>query len=759
MTLELVDAPVAPADTRALFTPSPETRLRHVALLGNFLPRKCGIATFTTDVHAALTTRFPDLSVDVYAMDDGDGPYDYPDAVVLSIAEGDLAAYRAAARRIEASGAELVLIQHEYGIFGGRAGAHLLALLDALAIPVAAMLHSVLSDPDPDQRRVMEALVRQAEQLFVMAERGREILIETYRASPERITVVPHGVPDRALADADRMKPRLGLEGRDVLLTFGLLSPGKGIETMIEALPTIVERHPRVLYVVLGATHPRLIAREGEAYRQRLHALAEARGAADHIRWVDEFTDLERLLDFLEAADIYVTPYLGAQQMTSGTLAYAVAMGKPVISTPYVHAAELLPDGHGQLVDFGDSDGFAAAIADLLDDADERQRMAQANHALGRKMLWPKFAEAVVAAMTGLAARRAQAAPKRTLLPRAASFAAVERLSDGTGILQHSDHGVPDYAHGYCVDDNARALILMQRAGDLSDLIYDRWTPVYAGFVQHAWNPAANRFRNFMAYDRTWLEEAGSDDSSARSLWSLGETARDGRSDALRQWAAALFRRTADQALGFRFPRSRAFAILGAAAMTAAESGDPLAMRLLADCGDALAGALAESRRPDWVWFEPFLSYDNARLPEALIRAGAALQRPEWIAGGLDALGWLAERQRAPEGHFRPVGNAGFGQPYAPPAPFDQQPLEAWATVDACEAALAVGGDRSWIETALGAWRWFEGANDLRHALCDAATGECLDGLGADGPNLNRGAESVLAFQLANRTIRALLDR
>lgn len=757
MTLELVDRPFAPAEPGFLFPHSPQVALRHIALIGNFPPRRCGIATFTGDVQAALAGRFPDLAVDVYAMDDGHGPYAFPDAVAASIAEDDLPAYRAAARRIEASGAELIWVQHEYGIFGGRSGAHLLALLDETDLPVAATLHTILAEPDPDQRRVMEALVRRCDRLFVMAERGREILIETYRAPPERISAIPHGVPDRPLAPPDAMKARLGFAGHQVLLTFGLLSPGKGIETIIEALPEIVERHPQALYVVLGATHPRLVAREGEAYRERLQALAADRDVADHVRWFDEFAELDRLLDFLEAADLYVTPYLGAQQMTSGTLSYAVGMGKPVVSTPYVHAAELLAGGHGRLVGFGDSAGFAEAINALLNDDQERARMARANYRLGRTMLWPRLAEASVEELTAVVRQRAPA-PKPAL-PAPVSFAAVARLSDQTGILQHSIHGVPDRAHGYCVDDNARALLLMQRADDLSDAVYDRWTTVYAAFVQHAWNPVSDRFRNFMAFDRVWLEEAGSDDSSARALWSIGVTARDARRHDLRVWAADAFNRTVDHTLGFTALRSRAFAILGAAAMLEARPDHEAARRLLDRHGTALAEALAAQRRPDRIWFESFLSYDNARLAEALVQAGVALDRHDWTASGLDALGWIVERQRAPDGHFRAVGTASFGLSDVEPALFDQQPLEAWATVDACATAFAATGDRSWVDAALNAWRWFEGANDGGHALADACTGECCDGLQPDGVNLNRGAESVLAFQLANRTVRALLER
>jgi len=760
VTLELLDMPLGEAELPVESATAKTAGLGHIALLGNFLPRRCGIPTFTADVHAALGSRFADIAVDVYAMDDAGAPYDYPRAVTASIAQDDPVAYRQAAQAIKASGADLLWVQHEYGIFGGPAGDLLLGLLDAIDLPVVVTLHTVLAEPTPDQRRVMNALVRRSARLFVMAERALDLLTAVYGADPSRIRMIPHGVPDRAPADSAAAKARLGFAGRHVLLTFGLLSPGKGIETMIAAMPAIVARHPEALYVVLGATHPNLLAREGEAYRESLVAQAEALGVAGHIRWLDVFLETDQLLDYLAATDIYVTPYLGAQQMTSGTLAYAVGAGLAIVSTPYVHAKELLAGGHGRLVGFGDSAGFAAAIYRLLDDDDERTRMRRANRALGRTMLWPRLVEAAVEEMRGaLADAPRRVAPAAMIAPARASFAAVARLSDDTGMIQHSSHGVPDRGHGYCVDDNARALILMQQATDLSDALYRRWTPVYAAFVQHAWNPDADRFRNFMGFDRRWLEDAGSEDSSARALWSLAVTARDGRGADLREWAAASFDRAAPHALDFSSPRALAFAMLAGIAMAEAQPGHGVALELVETGGQVLASGLAAHRRPGWCWPEPWLAYDNARLPEALIRAGGALDRREWAASGIAALDWLMERQRAPEGHFRPVGTHGFGRRYAEPSQYDQQPLEAWATIDACAAAFAATGARRWREAAFHAYRWFEGGNDGGVALADAASGECHDGLGPHGPNLNRGAESVLAFQLANRAIRALADR
>ena len=342
------------------------TPIDHLALVGNFLPRKCGLATYTTDTFTALKGRFPDLQIDVYAMDDHPGRYDYPPEVTRSIPDQDRMAYLDAARAIEASGAQALWLQHEYGIFGGPAGEHILALLDRVSIPVIVTLHTILEKPDADQRRVMEGLLRRAARVIVMAERGREILERVYGASGRNVVMIPHGVPDRDFVDPESLKGRFGWAGREVVLTFGLLAPGKGIEVMIEALPAIAEQHPNVLYAVLGATHHNLVAHEGEKYRDGLKALAAKLGVGRNIEFIDAFLEHDELIDYLQAADIYATPYLNPAQITSGTLSYAVGVGKAVVSTPYVHATEILGDGHGVLVDFGDSAAFAREINALL---------------------------------------------------------------------------------------------------------------------------------------------------------------------------------------------------------------------------------------------------------------------------------------------------------------------------------------------------------------------------------------------------------
>lgn len=729
--------------------------IKHLAMIGNFLPRQCGLATFTTDVYQAMRDRFPDVQVDVYAMDDHPGRYDYPAAVVGAIPQHELSAYLTTARTIESSGAQAIWVQHEYGIYGGPAGEHLLALLDRTTLPVIVTLHTVLEKPNADERRVLEGLLRRAAKVVVMAERGRDILRRVYGANPRQIAMIPHGVPDRAFVDPETLKPQFGWQGRDVVLTFGLLAPNKGIETMIEALPAVAERHPNLLYVVLGATHPNLVAHEGELYRDRLKALATTLGVGDNVAFIDGFVEHDELIDYLQAADIYATPYLNPAQITSGTLSYAIGVGKAVISTPYVHATEILGDGHGVLVDFKDVAAFAREIDRLLSSQRDRTRLAQRAYDRGRTMIWPRLAEATLhETEVAVAARpRRIAQAPAAMKPLKPDFAAVERMSDATGMLQHSIYSVPDRRHGYCIDDNARALMLMSAMDDLDPVVRDKWTTIYASFVQYAWNPDERRFRNFMNFDRTWCEDVGSEDSNGRAIWALGVTARDGKDPKHRDWARAMFDATASLALDLGSLRAQSFAMLGAAAMLDASPGHELAKSILERFPDDQIALLDAARRPEWQWFEIVLAYDNARLPQALIVAGHALGRKDLVTCGLETLDWIVGKQTSPEGRFRAVGTESFHRPYADPLQFDQQPLEAQATVDACIAAYQVTGDPRWVTEAERAYGWYLGQNDLDLPLASPLDGGCFDGLMPTGLNRNQGAESILALQLASCAI------
>ena len=726
--------------------------LNNVALIGNFPPRRCGIATFTADLFEALKSAHPELTCEVVAMNDGGDTYAYGAEVSFEIDQDDGRRYVEAADALNRGGAQVACLQHEFGIFGGAAGGHLLTFVAGLRMPLVTTLHTVLENPNADQRRVMDTLVSASSRLVVMSRKGREIMTRVYGAPRGKIAVIPHGAPDRPLRSTKAMKRRFGWQDRDVLLTFGLLSPNKGIESVVRALPRIVAERPNALYVVVGATHPRLLARQGEAYRNQLVALASELGVTDNVVFVNSFVDTELLLDYLTAADVYVTPYLNRGQITSGTLAYAVALGKPVVSTPFWHAEELLQDGVGALTPFNDSDAIGDAVTRLLSDDDLRSEQAARTYERGRETIWHKVGERYLEVFEEARGewRAAQAAKiKRGALLPAMSLKAIERMTDATGMLQHSRYSVPDRDHGYCVDDNARALILTQRmvAAGLQGPPVDRLAYIYAAFVEHAWNPDRNRFRNFMSYDRRWLEEEGSQDSFGRTLWSIGETALIANDPELKDWALHLGDRSLAHAEAMLSLRSTAFCVLGECALAAA--GDEPARDAAWRGAQRLRQALNDNRLPDWTWFESILGYDNARVPEALLRAAALFNNDELRDAGLASLDWLTQLHTAPSGRFRPVGSLSFNKPYELPALFDQQPLEAAAAVDACWAAFDVTGDQRWRQEAHRAFSWFLGENDLGVHVADVERGGCFDGITPEGVNRNQGAESVLSYQLA----------
>lgn len=735
-------------------SPGPgRNRLSHIALIGNYPPRQCGIATFTADLYAAIANTDPRLKIDVVAMNDDGFSYDYGDRVDVSIDQGDVAQYISAARRLNDSRVELVCVQHEFGIFGGSAGENLLVLLDNLRCPVVTAFHTVLDQPDPDQSRVVAALLRRSARVIVMAERGRQILLERYNAPPEKVVVIPHGAPDFPFVDPNTYKRQLDLTGREVLLTFGLLSPNKGVESVIRALPEIVKARPDVTYVVLGATHPTLVRREGEAYRERLMALAEECGVREHVRFVNTYVTAEDLLEYLAAADVYVTPYLSERQITSGTLSYAVALGKPVVSTPYWHAAELLANDVGVLVDFGDSAGFAAALTDLLTHPRKRAEMAMRAYKKGRETIWARSGERHIAAMEDAVRQSDPAAPRKAVRVRAPELRAVFRMSDSCGMLQHGIYSIADRAHGYCTDDNARALMFMVRAGaaGLHDQEIDRFTPIYASFLAHAWNEPKGRFRNFMSYERRWLEEVGSEDSFGRALWAIGETARLAEDNELRRWALSLADRVVPHVTSIPHSHALSFSVLGLAALANYRRGQGAWQDAMLHCLTRLKQDLADTRRPGWTWFHDVLSYDNARLAQAMIAAGMALDDRDAVRDGAEALRWLASIQQGPSGCFSPIGNESFGQRFSHPAVFDQQPLEATAMIEACwTAADALGDEPFWRAEAERAYAWFFGDNVLGVRIAAADGAGCHDGLGACGTNRNQGAESILALQFAN---------
>jgi len=737
------------------------TQLKRVAFVGNSLPRRCGIATFTTDLHKAVQS-FTQIEACIVAMNDDRRAYDYPAEVKFHVRDDVLEDYAQAADFLNAQKYDVVSLQHEFGIFGGDAGAHILALIDRLDMPVVTTCHTVLSCPTPAQYNVLRKIAERSSFMVVMAEKARELLHTVYDVPVEKIEVIPHGIPDFPFVEPDLAKVKLGFTAKPVILTFGLLSPNKGIELVIDAMPLILKSRPDAVYVVLGATHPNLVRQEGETYREGLMARARELGVQDNVVFLDHFVDQRTLLDFISMCDVYVTPYLNEAQMTSGTLAYSFGLGKAVVSTPYWHARELLADGRGVLVPFHDSAAIGTEVSELLTDGVRRQAMRVRAYSDSRSMTWKRIGERyhgvfVRARRThrlNVVANLDMGAPARNTPPDM-QIGHLLSMCDDTGLFQHAVQSIPDRSHGYCIDDNARALLLacaLNTAGEepLSEVLTAR----LAAFVQHAWNPATRRFRNFMSFGRVWLEESGSEDSHGRTLWALGECARSDISPSRRQWARDLFDAALPAADDFSSPRAWAFSLLGLHGYCSSVPGNEIAARLRSSLADRLLSVLASVESENWIWFEEGLAYDNARLPQALLLAGVGTGTPAYTNAGLRSLRWLVTQQTGASGVFRPVGTQGFGDKRAAPRMFDQQPLEATATISACLAAWQADGDPKWKTEALHVFSWFLGHNDLSLPLIDLETGSCHDGLHPDRVNENRGGESVVSYLLSLAEIR-----
>jgi glycosyltransferase involved in cell wall biosynthesis len=735
---------------------------RRIAFLGDYPPRLCGIATFTHDICEAVAIEAPDSECFAGAVNDRVEAYDYPPRVRFELGEKDLDSYRRAADFLNFNNVETLCVQHEFGIYGGPAGSHLLALLKEVRMPVVTTLHTVLREPNAAQGKVMEELIRRSDRLVVMARKGAEILYDTYGVPEAKVDIIPHGIPDIPFMDSSFYKAQFGVEGRIVLLTFGLLGPGKGIEYAIEALPEIVKRYPNAVYLVLGATHPHLVAREGESYRLGLERLAEDRGVKGNVIFYNRFVSLDDLKEFIGATDVYLTPYLNEAQITSGTLAYVFGAGKAVVSTPYWHAQELLADGRGALVPFRDPRAIAEAVRGFLDDPSHLRAVQENAYRVGRGMIWPAVArlylESFQHAHSDRKAKPRAAFAEWTLASRPYGLPPlrldhVERMSDATGILQHAHFNVPNFGEGYCTDDNARGFILCNLLGELGGTPkaenLDRLATSYLAYLSSAYNPATGRFRNFLSYDHRWLEETGSEDSHARALWALGFGAGRSRNDGHRKLSIQLFERGLPVADSFSSPRAWAFALLGIHEYSRRFNDNPAVKLARASLTGKIIRLWKDHSTDDWPWFEAKATYENARLCQALIQSGRFMPDSEASEIGLKSLRWLASIQKTQAGHFRPIGSNGFYQKDGARADFDQQPVEAQAMVSACIEAYRATGEASWSREAKRAFEWFLGRNDLALSLYDSSTGGCGDGLHRDRANENQGAESTLAFQLS----------
>ena len=733
-----------------------------IAFVGNYLPRECGIATFTTDLCNSLTDEYGQGRLFAIPVNDPDSSYEYPEQVRLELEQEDLASYERAAEFLNFNGNDLVCLQHEYGIFGGAAGRYILALLRKLKMPLVTTLHTVLREPDANQRIVLEEIAQLSDRMVVMSELAAQLLRDVYAVPAGKIDVIPHGVPDLPFMDPNYFKDKFGTEGKSVLLTFGLLSPNKGIENVIRALPAILEHHPNVVYIVSGVTHPHIRRREGERYRESLQALAEELGVSDHLILNNRFVSAEELVEHVGAADIYITPYRQEAQIVSGTLAIALGAGKAIISTPYWHAKELLAEKRGVLVPFENPEAISKAVLALLENDAERHAMRKRAYLHSRGTTWPKTAKAYMASFQRARFERSlepkASHPDDLVAPQAEAEDRLPRLNtthlltmtDDTGMLQHSIFSVPNPREGYTTDDNARALIVSTRLENADESGCLNLSRRYLAFLWLAFNDDAGRFRNFLSYDRNWLEQVGSEDSHGRALWALGTVLGHSQDAGLRGAAGRLFESAVPSAIKFTSPRAWAFSVLGMQAYLGRFPGDREMQHQRNTLANRLLDVYLRSSNAGWHWFEKSLSYSNARLPQALILAGWHSENKRMFAAGIESLEWLVAAQHRDEAMmFVPIGSSGsFSEGKERPR-FDQQPVEACATISACLEAYRLTGNEHWCAEAYRVFDWFLGKNDLRVALYDATSGGCKDGLHPDRVNENQGAESTLSFLMA----------
>lgn len=704
------------------------------------------------------------MRTSIVAMNDGVKKYNYPADVAFQIEQNEIPSYIQAATFLNTHHFDAVILQHEFGIFGGCDGRHIIHLLKRLRMPVVTTMHTILDTPTEGQRRVVNEIAGLSERIISISDKGIDILGDTYGIPASKCIHIHHGVHQTDLPPMDLLKEKFGVAHKKVLLTFGLLSRNKSIEVVVNALPEVVEKHPDVVYLVLGATHPHVLEHEGEAYRHSLLRLVEQLHLEKNVVFIDRFVSNEELFEFLHACDMYVIPYLGRKQISSGTLIYAMGAGKPVISTPFWYAEEMLADGRGILFDFNDSRQLSEKINYLFDNETERETMGRKAFELAQQCYWPAIGKQYIELLhtvllenqsAGLHVSGTEPVEEAPVLPPINLYQ-LRVLTDYTGIFQHARYTVPDRSHGYCIDDNARALmlcIMLQNEGQDVPELY-RLTSIYLSFIDYAYNALNGKFRNFLSYERSWLEEEGSEDSIGRTIWALGYTTAYTEVGNFYHHADHLFRKGLEHLESISHPRALAYLILGLACHVKMYQEASVA-NLLEKKAEQLSAFFDRSIDQDWLWFDRIVTYGNCRIPHALIAAGLSLQRKDLADRGVKILDWLIQSQFE-EDIFVPIGNKGWMTPEKK-AVFDQQPIEAHGMIGACLMAEEYRQDGRYAAYARKAFDWFSGRNLCSSLLYDSDTGGCRDGLHIEGVNLNQGAESTLSWLMSLLSITRYL--
>lgn len=728
--------------------------MNRIVLIGNFPPRKCGIATFTNDLNNGI--RSNGMNTSIIAMNDGVKKYNYPANVEFEIEQNDLTSYINAADFVNTHHFDAVILQHEFGIFGGRDGRYIIQLLKRLQIPIITTLHTILDTPSEGQKAVISEIANLSKRIISISKKGIKILNDTYGIPVWKCKHIHHGVHPSSTYDTDKIKQKFGIKNKKVLLTFGLLSRNKSIEVVINALPEVVKKHADIVYIVLGATHPNVVKHDGEEYRHFLTGLVNKLELEKNVIFIDHFVSNAELFEFLSICDIYVIPYLGQKQISSGTLIYAMGAGKAVISTPFWYAEEMLADGRGTLFGFNNSKQLSAKIIYLLDNETQRETMAQKAFALAQQCYWPNISKQYIDLLNILIVKNtsnntyhqtiSDTEPAFSLPP--INLKQLRVLTDSTGILQHSRYAIPNRTYGYCIDDNARALVLcikLQNEVQDIDELY-KLTSIYLSFIDHAYNPANGKFRNFMSYERHWLEEEGSEDSIGRTMWALGYTTAYTDVSNFYHHANYLFRKELENINDISHPRALAYLILGLICYGRMHQ-EASVINILEKKIQQLYDVFDKTTNNEWWWCENIVTYANCRIPQALIAAGMFLKKKALADKGVKILDLLIESQFK-NNIFIPIGNNGWMTPENK-AVFDQQPIEAHGMIDACLMAERYVNNGKYADYALKAFAWFTGNNIGCSSLYDFASGGCRDGLHPNGVNLNQGAESTLSWLMS----------
>ena len=728
-----------------------------IAYIGTYPPRECGIGTFTQNLHDSMvmnqTTEKGSAEGFIVAMDDHDQTYDYPEEVKLSIRQEHQRDYMKAVKFINISGADICILEHEFGIYGGQDGLYILPLLYRLEIPLIVTLHTILKTPSVNQKQVLQEICQLADKIVVMSHKAIKFLTTIYQVDHGKIEYIEHGVPDIHY-DQHESKKEFNLENKKLLLTFGFISRNKGIETAIKALPKAVEKHPDILYMILGKTHPHVLRESGEEYRNYLQRLVNSLNLDKHVLFLNEYVDQKELFRYLSASDIYVTPYLNETQITSGTLAYAIGAGTAVISTPYWHASELLAEGRGRIFNFHDSDELSRIIMALLDKPEELKKLRKIAYHYGRSITWPKSGAKHMALAKKILAGKPKVKPVKetTIDPQMLppfSLLHIKHLTDDTGIIQHAKYGIPNLKEGYCLDDNARALLMvLMTYRQKKEPLALELAPIYLSYI-HYMQRENGLFRNFLSFSRQFLDETGSEDSFGRTIWALGYLLGNAPNNAYYQTGKLIFFDASPNFEKIQSIRGIANTMTGICYYLKSNPGDDQMSGTLKNLSDNLIRHFYENSAPDWKWFESLLAYDNGMLPLALLYAAELLKDDQIMEVAMEAMDFLTEITLK-NGYLSIIGNEKWYKKGGERSIFAQQPIDALAMILMFHQAFHLTGDKKYLSNLFTSFMWFLGENDIHANLFDFETKGCYDGFEKHGVNQNQGAESSLAYLISH---------